>query len=156
MTPPIHASSAPCARLATSSFRLSRSATHLAPPPDREREGPPMMRLMPSLRLRLIGLLVALALSVAAVMIFAVERFSADQIMTLAKQGGASPEEAQAMFDAYVARVLVVGAIVGVALGAFAAWWLLRRILRPLDRLAQEPRSEEHTSELQSHSDLVC
>ncbi|TMB49842.1 MAG: hypothetical protein E6J50_07050, partial [Chloroflexi bacterium] len=69
---------------------------------------------MPSLRLRLIGLLLALALTVAAVMIFAVERFSADQIMTLAKQGGASPAEAQAMFDAYVARVLVVGAIVGV------------------------------------------
>ena len=100
-----------------------------------------MMGLMPSLRLRLIGLLLALALTVAAVMIFAVERFSADQIMTLAKQGGASPAEAQAMFDAYVARVLVVGAIVGVALGAFAAWWLLRRILRPLDRLAQASRA---------------
>ena len=66
----------------------------------------------------------------------AVERFSADQIMALAKQGGASPAEAQAMFDTYVARVLVVGAIAGVLLGALAAWWLLRRILRPLDRLA--------------------
>src|SRR5947208_16429747 len=45
------------------------------------------------------------------------------------------------MFYAYVASVLVVGAIVGVALGAFAAWWLLRRILRPLDRLAQASRA---------------
>lgn len=96
---------------------------------------------MPSLRLRLIGLFVALALAVAGIMILAVERFSADQIMALAKQGGASPAEAQAMFDTYVARVLVVGAIAGVLLGALAAWWLLRRILRPLDRLANASRS---------------
>src|SRR5204862_3083089 len=98
-------------------------------------------RVMPSLRLRLIGLFVVLALAVAAVMILAVERFSADQIMALAKQGGASPSEAQAMFDTYVARVLIVGALVGVALGAFAAWWLLRRILQPLDRLAEASRA---------------
>ena len=94
-----------------------------------------MGSLMPSLRLRLIALFVLLALAVAGVMIFAVERFSADQIMELAKQGGASPSQAQAMFDTYVARVLVVGAIAGVVLGALAAWWLLRRILRPLERL---------------------
>jgi len=100
-----------------------------------------MNRLMPSLRLRLIGLFVVLALAVAGVMILAVERFSADQIMALAKQGGASPAEAQAMFDTYVARVLVVGAIAGVLLGALAAWWLLRRILRPLDRLANASRA---------------
>src|SRR5207244_10894226 len=100
-----------------------------------------MNRLMPSLRLRLIGLFVVLALAVAGVMILAVERFSADQIMALAKQGGASPAEAQAMFDTYVARVLVVGAIAGVLLGALAAWWLLRRLLRPLDRLANASRA---------------
>src|SRR6266566_2068345 len=100
-----------------------------------------MNRLMPSLRLRLIGLFVVLALAVAGVMILAVERFSADQIMALAKHGGASPAEAQAMFDTYVARVLIVGGLAGVALGAFAAWWLLRRILRPLDRLAQASRA---------------
>jgi len=98
-------------------------------------------RVMPSLRLRLIGLFVVLALAVAGVMILAVERFSADQIMALAKQGGASPAQAQAMFDTYVARVLVVGAIAGVLLGALAAWWLLRRILRPLDRLAGASRA---------------
>jgi two-component system sensor histidine kinase BaeS len=96
---------------------------------------------MPSLRLRLIGLFVVLSLAVAGVMILAVERFSADQIMALAKRGGASPSEAQAMFDTYVARVLVVGAIAGVVLGALAAWWLLRRILMPLDRLADASRS---------------
>src|SRR5437762_1547824 len=98
-------------------------------------------RVMPALRLRLIGLFVVLALAVAAVIILAVERFSADQIMALAKQGGASPSEAQAMFDTYVARVLIVGALVGVALGAFAAWWLLRRILQPLYRLAEASRA---------------
>ena len=96
---------------------------------------------MPSLRLRLIGLFVLLSLAVAGVMILAVERFSADQIMALAKRGGASPSEAQAMFDTYVARVLVVGAIAGVVLGALAAWWLLRRILMPLDRLADASRA---------------
>jgi len=96
---------------------------------------------MPSLRLRLIGLFVLLSLAVAGVMILAVERFSADQIMALAKRGGASPSEAQAMFDTYVARVLVVGAIAGVVLGALTAWWLLRRILMPLDRLADASRS---------------
>lgn len=91
---------------------------------------------MPTLRARLIGLFVILALTVAAVMILAVERFSSDQIMSLAMASGSSPEQAQAMFDQYVGRVLLVGALVGVILGAVAAWWLLRRILRPLDRLA--------------------
>lgn len=91
---------------------------------------------MPTLRARLIGLFVILALAVAAVMILAVERFSSDQIMSLAMASGSSPEQAQAMFDQYVGRVLLVGALVGVILGAVAAWWLLRRILRPLDRLA--------------------
>jgi signal transduction histidine kinase len=96
---------------------------------------------MPSLRLRLIGLFVALALVVAGVMIVAVERFSSEQIMHLATQSGASAAEAQAMFDQYVSRVLLIGAVVGVVLGALTAWWLLRRILRPLERLAQAARA---------------
>ncbi|MDP9271578.1 MAG: ATP-binding protein [Chloroflexota bacterium] len=96
---------------------------------------------MPSLRLRLIGLVVALALVVAVVMIMAVERFSSDQIMQLATQSGASPAEAQAMFDQYVSRVLFIGAGLGVVLGALTAWWVLRRILRPLERLTAASRA---------------
>jgi two-component system sensor histidine kinase BaeS len=96
---------------------------------------------MPTLRLRLVALLVGLALVVAAVIVFAVERFSSEQIMHMAMQAGSSPEQAQAMFDAYVGNVLFIGAGVGVVLGAIAAWWVLRRILRPLDRLAEAARA---------------
>jgi signal transduction histidine kinase len=90
----------------------------------------------PSLRLRLIGLFVLTALVVAAVIIFAVERFSAAALMDLMMEGSDSPEEAQLMFDQYVGRVLLIGAGVAVVLGSLTGWWFLRRILRPLDRLA--------------------
>jgi len=90
---------------------------------------------MPTLRLRLVGLFILLALAVAGVMIVAVHRFGSEQIMHLAMESGLSADEAQAMFDQYIGRVLLIGAGVGVALGALAAWWLLRRILRPLQRL---------------------
>jgi signal transduction histidine kinase len=96
---------------------------------------------MPTLRLRLIGLFVLLALAVAAAMILAVQRFGSEQIMHLAMEAGASEEEAQAMFDRYVGQVLLIGAGVGVILGGLAAWWLLRRILRPLDRMADASRA---------------
>ena len=90
---------------------------------------------MPTLRLRLVGLFILLALTVAGVMIVAVQRFGSEQIMHLAIEGGLSADEAQAMFDQYVGRVLLIGAGVGVLLGALAAWWLLRRLLLPLQRL---------------------
>jgi signal transduction histidine kinase len=96
---------------------------------------------VPTLRLRLIGLFVLLALAVAAAMILAVQRFGSEQIMHLAMEAGASEEEAQAMFDEYVGRVLLIGAGVGVGLGGLAAWWLLRRILRPLDRMTDASRA---------------
>jgi len=96
---------------------------------------------VPTLRLRLIGLWVLMALVVAAVMILAVQRFGSEQIMHLAMEAGASEEEAQAMFDEYVGQVLLIGAGVGVALGGLAAWWLLRRILSPLDRMADASRA---------------
>jgi signal transduction histidine kinase len=98
-------------------------------------------RWSPSLRLRLIALWLLLALATATVMFVAVERFSSEQVMHLAMVAGASPEEAQAMFDDYVGRVLVLGAVVGLAIGAFAAWWLLRRILRPLERVTEASRA---------------
>ncbi len=96
---------------------------------------------MSSLRLRLIALFVLLSLVVAAVMIAAVQRFSSEQITHLAMAGGLSAAEAQAMFDQYVGRVLLVGAAAGVLLGVLAAWWLLRRILQPLDRLTDATRA---------------
>jgi signal transduction histidine kinase len=96
---------------------------------------------MPTLRLRLVGLFTLLALAVAAVMYAAVVRFSADQVTHLAMQSGLSPEDAQAMFDSSVARVLLLGAGVGLVLGVLMAWWLLRRILRPLERLTDGTRA---------------
>ncbi|HEX2141972.1 MAG TPA: HAMP domain-containing protein, partial [Candidatus Limnocylindria bacterium] len=96
---------------------------------------------MPTLRLRLIGLFVLLALAVAMVMILAVQRFGSEQIMHLAMEAGASEAEAQAMFDQYVGQVLLIGAGVGVVLGGLAAWWLLRRVLRPLERLTDATRA---------------
>jgi signal transduction histidine kinase len=100
-----------------------------------------MNRLMPTLRLRLIGLFVVLALAVAVVMIVAVQRFGSEQIMKLAMESGSSEAEARAMFDTYVGGVLLIGAAVAVALGGLAAWWLLRRILQPLDRLTRATRA---------------
>lgn len=96
---------------------------------------------MPTLRLRLIGLFVALALVVAAVMIAAVYRLGSEQIMHLAMEAGSSEEEAQAMFGQYVGGALLLGAVVGVGLGSLAAWWLVRRILRPLERLTDASRA---------------
>jgi signal transduction histidine kinase len=94
-----------------------------------------------SLRLRLIGLFVILALVVAGAMIVAVQQFSSEQVMHLAMQAGSSPQQAQAMFDQTVGRVLLVGAVVGLLLGVAAAWWLLHRILRPLERLTDASRA---------------
>lgn len=96
---------------------------------------------MASLRLRLIGLWVLLALVVAVTMFLAVERFSSEQVMKLAMAAGSSADEAQVMFDEYVGEVLIVGAAVGLVLGALAAWWLLRRLLRPLERLTDATRA---------------
>ena len=39
------------------------------------------------------------------------------------------------MFDQYVVRVLLIGARRGVVLGSLAAWWLVRRVMLPLERL---------------------
>src|SRR5688500_3134799 len=96
---------------------------------------------MPTLRLRLIGLFMLLALAVATVMFLAVQRFGSEQIMKLAMESGSSEAEAQAMFDDYIGRVLLIGAGVGVGLGGLAAWWLLRRILLPLERLMAATRA---------------
>lgn len=96
---------------------------------------------MPSLRLRLIGIWLLIAFVTAAVMVVAVERFASEQVMALAMAAGASKADAQAMFDQYVGRTLVLGALVGLVLGVVAAWWLLRRVLHPLERLAEATRA---------------
>jgi signal transduction histidine kinase len=84
---------------------------------------------------------VLLALVMAVIMFAAVERFSSKQVMELAMAAGSSETEAQAMFDQYVGQVLILGAAVGLLLGALAAWWLLRRLLRPLERLTDATRA---------------
>lgn len=96
---------------------------------------------MSSLRARLIGLFVVLSLVVAGVIVFAVQQFSAEQVMHLIMEGADSAAEAEAMFDQYVGRVLIIGAVAGVILGALAAWWLIRRIMRPLERLTEATRA---------------
>src|ERR687896_99490 len=90
---------------------------------------------------RLIGLFVLVSLLVAGVIVFAVMQFSAEAIMKIAMEGADSPEEARAMFDAYVARVLVIGAATGIGLGALASWWLVGRLMRPLEQLTDAARS---------------
>ena len=96
---------------------------------------------MATLRLRLFGLFILLGLVVAGVMFLAVQRFGSEQIMELAMSGGSSEAEAQKMFDTYVGGVLLMGGAVAIVLGSLAAWWLLRRILRPLDRLTEATRA---------------
>jgi two-component system, OmpR family, sensor histidine kinase BaeS len=91
--------------------------------------------------MRLVLLFVVLALVVAGVIVLAVLRFSADQVMHLIMEGVETPQEAQAMFDQYVIRVLLIAALVGVVLGSVAAWWLVRRLLRPLERLTDATRA---------------
>ncbi|MGI8999993.1 MAG: sensor histidine kinase [Candidatus Limnocylindria bacterium] len=93
------------------------------------------------LRFRLIVIWVLLALVMAGVMFAAVQRFGSAQVMQLAMEAGASEAEAQAMFDRYIGQVLILGALVGLILGSVAAWWLLRRILRPLERLTRATRA---------------
>jgi two-component system, OmpR family, sensor histidine kinase BaeS len=90
---------------------------------------------MSSLRTRLVIVFLGLALVVAGVIVVAVIQFSAEQVMHLIMEGVDTPAEAQAMFDQYVVRVLLIGAAVGVIVGSLAAWWLVRRVLRPLERL---------------------
>jgi len=92
---------------------------------------------MLSLRARLIGLFILLSLLVAGVIVVAVLQFSAEQVMHLIMEGDHSPAEAQAMFDEYVVRTMLIGAAAGVVLGGLAAWWLVRRLMRPLDALTE-------------------
>jgi len=96
---------------------------------------------MPTLSLRLFGLFLLLALLVAGAIVLAVLLFSAEQVRHLMMQGVGTAEQAQAMFDQYVMRVMLVGAAAGTLLGSLAAWWLVHRLMRPLDQLTRASRS---------------
>ena len=95
---------------------------------------------MRTLRARLVLVLLVVSLVVAGVILLAVQWFSTQQIAELLMKGVDSQTEADAMVDEYLGRVIAIGAIAGVALGGVTAWWLVRRVLRPLERLAQATR----------------
>jgi signal transduction histidine kinase len=96
---------------------------------------------MRSLSARLVGLFVLISLLVASVIVGAVIQFSSEQVMHLLMEGAGTPDEARAMFDQYVVQVLLIGALAGILLGAVAAWWLVRRLMRPLEQLTSASRS---------------
>jgi two-component system sensor histidine kinase BaeS len=94
-----------------------------------------------SLRVRLFVAVVLATLIVAAVIVAAVRWFSSEQIAHLLMEGVESEAEARAMVDEYLGRVVVIGAAVGIILAAVTAWWLVRRVLRPLAGLRDGTRS---------------
>jgi two-component system sensor histidine kinase BaeS len=96
---------------------------------------------MSTLSARLMGLFLLLSLLVAGVIVVAVVQFSAEQVMHLLMQGVNTPEQARAMFDQYVVRVMLIGAAAGIVLGSLAAWWLVRRLMRPLQQLTDASQS---------------
>jgi two-component system sensor histidine kinase BaeS len=95
---------------------------------------------MTTLRARLILAVVLASVVVAIVVVVAVQRFSTEQITQLLMEGIETEAEARAMADQYIGRVVAVGAAAGVALGTIIAYWLVRRVLRPLARLAEATR----------------
>lgn len=96
---------------------------------------------MRSLSARLVVLFVLLSLLVATVIVGVVIQFSTEQVMHLLMEGVSTPAEAQAMFNQYVVRVMLIGAVAGIVLGSLAAWWLVRRLMRPLAQLTGASRS---------------
>jgi two-component system sensor histidine kinase BaeS len=95
---------------------------------------------MSTLRARLIVAVVLASVVVAIVVVAAVQRFSTEQITRLLMEGIETEAEARAMADQYIGRVVAIGAAAGVALGTIIAFWLVRRVLRPLARLADATR----------------
>ena len=95
---------------------------------------------MSSLRARLVVAIVAISVVVALVIVIAVHWFSMGRIADLLMEGVDSAAEADAMVQEYVGSVVGAGALTAVALGGLTAWWLSRRILRPLERLSDGSR----------------
>ncbi len=92
---------------------------------------------MSTLRVRLVLAMLATSLIVAGVILIAVRWYSTEQITFLLMEGVDSEAEARAMADEFIARVAVFGAVAGLILGGVSAWWLSRRVLRPLARLTE-------------------
>jgi two-component system, OmpR family, sensor histidine kinase BaeS len=93
-----------------------------------------------TLRVRLVLAVLVTSLIAAAVIVLAVRWFSTEQIAHLLMEGVDSEAEARAMVDEYLLRVVAIAAVAGVALGGLTAWWLVRRVLRPLARLTEGTR----------------
>ena len=92
---------------------------------------------MNTLRVRLVLAMLATSLIAAGVILASVRWFSTEQIMHLLMEGATSEAEARAMVDDNIARVVAIGALAGVVLGGVSAWWLARRVLRPVARLTE-------------------
>lgn len=95
---------------------------------------------MTSLRARLILAIVLTSVLVALVIVLAVQWFSMGRVADILLEGVGSAAEADAMVDEYVGGVVAVGALAAVALGGLTGWWVARRVLRPLERLADGTR----------------
>jgi signal transduction histidine kinase len=95
---------------------------------------------MSSLRARLILAFVLTSVLVAVVIVLAVQWFSMERLAELLMEGVDTPAEADAMVEEYVGSVVAIGALAAVALGGLTAWWLARRVLRPLERLSEGTR----------------
>jgi two-component system sensor histidine kinase BaeS len=93
-----------------------------------------------TLRFRLVVAMVLATLVVAGVIVAAVRWFSTEQIAYLLMEGVHTEAEARAMVDENLGRVVVIGAVTGVLLGGLTAWWLVRRVLRPLAGLRDGTR----------------
>lgn len=95
---------------------------------------------MRSLRIRLVVASVLTSVLVAIVIVLAVQWFSMERIADLLMEGVDSPAEADAMVQEYIGGVVAIGAVAAIALGGLTAWWLARRVLRPLERLSDGTR----------------
>lgn len=95
---------------------------------------------MSTLRVRLVVAMLATSLIAVAVILAAVRWFSTEQIMHLLMEGATTEDEARAMVDENLARVVAIGAVAGIVLGGISAWWLARRVLRPVAGLTDATR----------------
>ena len=90
-----------------------------------------------SLRTQITLVLVLASLLAAGVVVLAVQLFSMERMSELLMLGVEDAAEADAMVQQYVGSVVAIGAVVGVLVGGLVAWWLARRVLRPLERLSE-------------------
>jgi two-component system, OmpR family, sensor histidine kinase BaeS len=95
---------------------------------------------MSSLRTQITLVLVLGSLLAAGVVVLAVQLFSMERMSELLMLGVEDAAEADAMVQQYVGSVVAIGAVVGVLVGGLVAWWLARRVLRPLERLSEGTR----------------